>query len=76
MTNWRAYANCAGLDVDMFFPEHSQVDIAVQKVCANCTVRAECFAFALADPDISGYWAGTYQRQRQKHRSGRQKITF
>jgi len=74
--NWRAFANCAGLDVDMFFPEKSDVTDTVKKVCANCTVRTECAAFAISIPEISGYWGGTTERQRQKHRSGRQKITF
>jgi len=74
--NWRAFANCAGLDVEMFFPEKSDVTDTVKKVCANCTVRLECAAFAIFIPEISGYWGGTTERQRQKHRSGRQKITF
>ena len=74
--DWRASANCAGLDVDMFFPEKSDVTDTVKKVCANCTVKTECAAFAISIPEISGYWGGTTERQRQKHRSGRQKITF
>jgi len=74
--DWRASANCAGLDVDMFFPENSDVTDTVKKVCANCTVKTKCAAFAISIPEISGYWGGTTERQRQKHRSGRQKITF
>jgi WhiB family redox-sensing transcriptional regulator len=60
----------------MFFPEKSDVTDTVKKVCSNCTVKTECAAFAISIPEISGYWGGTTERQRQKHRSGRQKITF
>ena len=76
MSDWRADANCAGLDVDMFFPEKSDVTDTIKKVCFNCTVKVECATFAISIPEISGYWGGTTERQRQKHRSGRQTITF
>ena len=76
MTDWRADANCAGLDVDMFFPEKSDVTDTIKKVCFNCTVKVECATFAVSIPEISGYWGGTTERQRQHIRKGRQKITF
>jgi WhiB family redox-sensing transcriptional regulator len=74
--NWRENANCAGLDVDMFFPVKSAVTDTVKKICDNCFVKKECAAFAISIPEISGYWGGTTERERQKLRSKRkQKIT-
>jgi len=72
--DWRASANCAGLDTEMFFVEKGQVDDLVKKTCANCLVRIECATFAVAIPEIQGYWGGTTIRQRQHIRKGRQKI--
>jgi WhiB family redox-sensing transcriptional regulator len=72
--NWRAFANCAGLDVELFFVEKGQVDDAVKKTCANCTVKVECATFAVSIPEIQGFWGGTTTRQRQHIRKGRQKI--
>jgi WhiB family redox-sensing transcriptional regulator len=72
--NWRASANCIGLDTELFFVEKGQVDDAVKKTCANCLVRIECATYAVANPEIQGYWGGTNIRQRQHIRAGRQKI--
>jgi len=33
-------------------------------LCRRCDVRAECLAYALADPHLVGYWGGTTERER------------
>ena len=50
---WQDYANCLGVDPDLFFPvgtteeARSQVEDA-RAVCLQCAVRPECLAWALS----------------------------
>lgn len=37
-------------------------------ICGRCLCRAECLAYALADPTLLGIWAGTTTAQRRKLR--------
>ncbi len=37
-------------------------------ICARCSCRAECLAYALADLDLLGIWAGTTTAERRKMR--------
>lgn len=39
-------------------------------ICAGCSCRAECLAYALADTDLLGIWAGTTTAERRKMRKG------
>ena len=74
VSNWRASANCAGLDTELFFPDRGGVENVIKKICKNCSVKVECAEFAISIPEIMGYWGGTNERQRQKIRKSRQKI--
>lgn len=45
---------------------------AAMAVCANCLVRTECLAAAMADPTLVGVWGGTTTKERQaRHRRSR-----
>jgi WhiB family redox-sensing transcriptional regulator len=67
--NWRLAAACRWSDPDLFFPLSSsgrsldQVARA-KEVCAGCTVRAECLAFALRTSQAHGVWGGTSEQER------------
>lgn len=38
-------------------------------LCAGCGFVAECAAYALADPRLSGVWGGTTEEGRRRQRS-------
>jgi WhiB family redox-sensing transcriptional regulator len=62
--DWRANAKCVGM-TEVFFPKQGMsidsrrqnVKIA-QSVCAECTVRKECFNFAKKNDEVDGVWGG------------------
>ena len=51
------------------FPTAVVPTARAKQLCARCTVRAECLRYALAVPDLVGYWAGTNERERRKLRA-------
>jgi WhiB family redox-sensing transcriptional regulator len=61
--NWRAAAACRSADPDLFFLV-SDFGMALEQVaeakaiCAGCSVRRECLAFALRTHQIHGIWGG------------------
>jgi WhiB family transcriptional regulator, redox-sensing transcriptional regulator len=73
--DWQADALCAELpeaEADaLFFPERGQSSKAAKALCAKCSVRAECLAYALEGGDRFGIWGGTSERERRRLRRGR-----
>ena len=67
-TEWIERAACKGEPVTTFFPEPSEPTTRAQALCASCTVRGECLAYALDDPSLVGWWGGTNERERAKMR--------
>lgn len=69
-TGWQDLARCAEVDPELFFPEKGERDGDLAKrVCAGCEVRAECLAWALAQPErIPGIWGGTSENERRRIR--------
>ena len=69
---WADYANCLGLDPDLFFPERGESSLAVEeakKVCAGCRVRESCLSYAMTPPIITtGVWGGMSAKERQRLR--------
>lgn len=68
---WRDEASCykEGIDTEAFFPEVGEtVHRTVVQLCKACPVQAECLAYAVSIPELQGYWAGTYYRDRYKLR--------
>ena len=70
--SWRLDAACAGKGPDIFFPEaelgEGGVTAEALALCRGCLVRDECLAYALADPELRGTWAGTSERHRRRMR--------
>lgn len=70
-TTWQARANCLGVSADLFFPERGASTREAREVCAGCSVREECLAYALANEIKFGIWGGTSERERRKMRKQR-----
>jgi WhiB family transcriptional regulator, redox-sensing transcriptional regulator len=67
--NWRAAAACRSVDPDLFFPVSDfgkGLDQAAEAkgICAACTVRRQCLAFALRTRQVHGIWGGLTERER------------
>ena len=44
---WQDYANCLGVDPDLFFPERGASTREAKEVCRGCVVREDCLEYAL-----------------------------
>lgn len=74
--DWKRYAACAGMNVDMFVPDRrqrpnaadSRREAAAKRVCAICTQRVPCLEAeldAMRDGATSiGVFGGTNARER------------
>ena len=65
-----AQGACRDSDSVRFFPARGANAELAKAACARCSVRPECLAHALADPDLVGVWGGTSPKERQRMRSG------
>jgi len=65
---WMASAACRDAGVEVFFPARGVRPMAALALCAACTVRAECLAYAMADREFQGVWGGTSERERRRLR--------
>jgi WhiB family redox-sensing transcriptional regulator len=72
---WQTLAECRGERVEMFIPDRGGPSARAKQLCARCPVKAECLRFALAIPDLVGYWAGTNERERRRIRATRRRAT-
>lgn len=52
------------IDPDSFFVPDHQAGPA-KALCAPCTYREPCAAYAVADPALQGVWGGLTQRERR-----------
>ncbi|MBA3289173.1 MAG: WhiB family transcriptional regulator [Acidimicrobiia bacterium] len=72
-SSWRKGGACRGDAAADFFPpmapERKHVRLARERraksVCAACTVRAECLAYAIAADERYGVWGGLTQDERR-----------
>jgi WhiB family redox-sensing transcriptional regulator len=64
--DWQESAVCRSVDPELFFPEHAGPSHEAKRVCAECPVRAECLADALAHRDRYGIWGGLTDRERRR----------
>lgn len=67
---WMADALCAQSDPDAFFPEVGVSAEPAKKVCAECTVREQCLAYALERDEKFGIWGGLSAAERRKLKAG------
>jgi WhiB family transcriptional regulator, redox-sensing transcriptional regulator len=70
---WQTMAACRGERVEMFIPYRGGPSARAKQLCEGCAVKAECLRFALAIPDLVGYWAGTNERERRRLRAMRRR---
>ena len=68
---WQDYANCLGVDPDLFFPERGASTREAKEVCRGCVVRLECLEFALVNGEKFGIWGGMSERERRRIRRQR-----
>lgn len=68
---WQNYANCLGVDPDLFFPERGASTREAKAVCRGCVVQDECLEFALSNGEKFGIWGGKSERERRRVRRQR-----
>ena len=68
---WQDFANCLGVDPDLFFPERGASTREAKEVCKGCVVRDDCLEYALANGEKFGIWGGLSERERRRIRRQR-----
>ena len=68
---WQDYANCLGVDPDLFFPERGASTREAKEVCRGCIVRSLCLEYALVNGEKFGIWGGMSERERRRIRRQR-----
>jgi WhiB family transcriptional regulator, redox-sensing transcriptional regulator len=69
--SWQDYANCLGVDPDLFFPERGASTREAKEVCRGCVVREDCLEYALDNGEKFGIWGGLSERERRRIRRAR-----
>lgn len=68
--SWIRYANCQGVDPELFYPERGPgcvADVeAAKAVCAGCVVRGACLDYAITTGERLGVWGGCTERERRR----------
>ena len=70
-SSWWDYANCLGVDPDLFFPERGASTKEAKEVCRGCIVREDCLEYALSHGEKCGSWGGRSERERRRRRRQR-----
>lgn len=65
------FANCRGVDPDLFFPERGASTREAKEVCRGCVVREDCLETALTNGEKFGIWGGMSERERRRIRRQR-----
>ena len=73
---WQKYANCLGVDPDLFFPERGGSTREAKEVCRGCIVREECLRYALENCEKFGIWGGLSERERRQLRRARNRPSY
>lgn len=69
--DWQNFANCLGVDPDLFFPERGASTKEAKAVCRACVVREDCLEYALENSEKFGIWGGLSERERRRLRRAR-----
>jgi WhiB family redox-sensing transcriptional regulator len=69
--SWQNFANCLGVDPDLFFPERGASTKEAKAVCRACVVREDCLEYALENSEKFGIWGGLSERERRRLRRAR-----
>jgi WhiB family redox-sensing transcriptional regulator len=54
------------MDPAIFFPNDGVGVQVAQRICAECSVRAECLDYALDNRVDHGVWGGASERERRR----------
>ena len=68
---WWDFANCLGVEPDLFFPERGASTKEAKEVCRGCVVRDDCLEYALDHGEKFGIWGGMSERERRRLRRQR-----
>lgn len=63
---WQFFANCIGVDPDLFYPESGESTSEAKEVCSACLVRDNCLEYALINHEKFGIWGGMSGRERRR----------
>lgn len=63
-TDWMSDAACKGVDTDIFF--EGPLHLAAKFCLTECTVREECYNYAVRNKEESGVWGGVLFRPARK----------
>ena len=67
---WQDYANCLGVDPDLFFPSVVRPRARPRR-CAGAASCAQCLEYALVHSEKFGIWGGMSERERRRIRRQR-----
>lgn len=74
---WREHAACAGMDVNLFYPDYEQErdldalrthTAMVQRICSTCPVQVECLQEGMHVSEGAGIWGGLTSNARRRLR--------
>lgn len=68
--DWMDFANCMGVDADLFFPSPGESHADANAVCNACQVKTQCLQYALDNGEKFGIWGGASEKWRRKVRRG------
>lgn len=63
---WRAKAQCKGIDPSTFFTVDVIKVKSVKKICENCSVKEDCLQFALTNEISWGIYGGMTPKERNR----------
>ncbi len=66
---WVEFAECHGVDPDLFFPVQGSNATDAKGVCNVCPVKAECLEYGMKEK--TGVWGGLTERERARERRRR-----
>lgn len=71
---WMELGLCAETDPAIFFPDKGESVKGAKKICAACSVRAECLAYAEENGELFGVWGGLSEYDRRKARRAAREV--
>ena len=63
--HWEEHARCRQYDPEIFFAPRARAERRAKTVCAKCSVKVDCLAYALQSRIEFGIWGGTTGKERR-----------
>jgi WhiB family redox-sensing transcriptional regulator len=63
---WMAHGACRAYPPNTFFPSDGVGVDRARKICATCSVTAQCLEYALTNHIDHGVWGGCSERERRR----------